>query len=302
MEKVIITGSNGLLGQTLVNLLCSLDYKIFALSRGKDRNITTDKYTYYNVDLTKFSEVELIVKEIDPDFIINTAAMTHVDLCEDNKEACDIINVDLVKKLVQFSEEYDIHLIHISTDFIFDGKSGPYKEEDEPNPINYYGLSKWKSENAIYDSTSVSYTILRTILVYGYVKGMNRSNIVLWVKDALNSKKEITIVDDQFRTPTLVDDLAEACLLSMRKKINGVFNVSSDTLYSIYDIAIEVSKVFDLDKKFIKRISTEMLNQRALRPRKTGFDLSKSKKKLNLPIYSFKKRLQYFKSQLHKLS
>lgn len=297
----MVTGSNGLLGQTFVNMLDAKKYEVHALSRGPDRNLTTSHYTYYNVDLTDFSELIEILKKIGPDFIVNTAAMTHVDMCEDNKEVCDIINVELVKCLTEVCKDIKAHLIHISTDFIFDGKDGPYKEDDKPNPLNYYGLSKLKSEEVLIRS-EIDYTILRTILVYGYVKGMSRNNIVLWIRDAVTAKKEVTIIDDQFRMPTLVDDLAEACLLAIQKRAKGIYNVSSNELLSIYDMAIDVVNVFGLDKSYIKRVSTEKLNQRAPRPVKTGFDLTKSKNSLELPIYSFKERLQYFKNQLDKTS
>ena len=301
MQKIVVTGSNGLLGQTLVNLLDKSDYEVYALSRGVDRNITSSNYTYYNIDLIDFSEVKRILRKIDPHIIVNTAAMTNVDECEDNKKACDRINIELVEHLTEVCIETNAHLIHISTDFIFDGKNGPYKENDKPNPLNYYGLSKLKSEKII-TSSKINYTILRTILVYGYVKGMNRNNIVLWIRDAVTDKKQVTIIDDQFRMPTLVDDLAEACLLAMKHEAKGIFNVSSNELLSIYDMAICIADVFNLDKSYIKRVSTKELNQRAPRPVKTGFDLTKSKNSLELPIYSFKERLQYFKNQLDKTS
>ncbi len=301
MQKIVVTGSNGLLGQTLVNMLDTKDYDVHALSRGDDRNLTSSNYTYYTVDLTDFPEVKKILRKISPDFIVNTAAMTHVDICEDHKEACDSINVDLVKHLAEVCKEVNAHLVHISTDFIFDGKEGPYTEDDEPNPLNYYGLSKLKSEEVVKNS-EIDYTILRTILVYGYVKGLSRNNIVLWIRDAVTNKQEVTIIDDQFRMPTLVDDLAQACLLAIQKRAKGVFNVSSNELLSIYDMAIVVADVFDLDKTYIKRVSTEELNQRAPRPVRTGFDLTKSKNSLELPVYTFRERLQFFKNQLDKSS
>ena len=301
MQKVVITGSNGLLGQTLVNLLEQHDgkYEVHALSRGEDRNMTGKNYNYHDIDLVDFNEVEKILRKIAPEFIVNTAAMTHVDVCEDNKELCDEINVTLVAHLAAVAEDLGSHLIHISTDFIFDGEAGTYTESDMPNPVNYYGLSKLRSEEVLLNSQA-DYTILRTILVYGYVKGMSRNNIVLWIRDQVKNKQEVTIIDDQFRMPTLVDDLAEACLLAIEKRAKGVFNVSSSELMSIYDIALEVANVFDLDKSYIKRVSTAELNQRAPRPVKTGFDLTKSKDRLELPIYTFKERLQYFKNQLNK--
>lgn len=295
--KVLITGSNGLLGQKLVNLFCENDYEVVAVSRGNNRNNYKKKYTYYNTDLIDFDTILKIINQEAPDVIINSAAMTNVDECEVRKQDCDLINVELVKQLTQVSKQKGIHLIHISTDFIFDGKNGHYKEDDQPNPLNYYGFSKLKSENAIVKS-QIRYTILRTILVYGKVDNMKADNFVIWIKNSIENKKTLTIIDDQFRMPTFVDDLSQACLLSVQKKAYGIFNVSSNELISIYDMAIDIANTFNLDTTYIKRISTDELNQRAERPAITGFNLQKSHEILGLPLVSFSERLQVFKKQL----
>lgn len=297
-EKVLITGANGLLGQKLVNLFAALpDCEVVAISRGKNRNKSNRTYSYFNVDLTDFDKVAQLVSEVRPSIIINAAAMTNVDLCEERQEECDLINVEFVRCLVELCEEHSTFLIHISTDFIFDGTNGPYKEDDEPNPLSHYGMSKLRSEKIIQHS-SLNYVILRTILVYGLVDKMPSDNFVLWLKNAIENKKEVTIVDDQFRMPTFVDDLAQACFLAVDKKVTGVFHISSNELMNIYEMAIEVAKTFNLDTSYIKRISTKELNQKAQRPAVTGFDLSKSTKILGLPLVSFAERLQVFKDQL----
>ena len=297
-ERILITGSNGLLGQKLVNFFSIGDkYEVFALSRGENRNSTDRVYTYYNIDVTDFNKLNIIVNDIQPNFIINTAAMTNVDECDEKKEECDIVNVELVKNLVLFCEKNNTHLIHISTDFIFDGKDGPYKETDTPNPLSHYGHTKLKSEGIIVNA-KIKYTIIRTILVYGIVDNMSRNNIILWIKDSIENKKIVTIIDDQFRMPTFVDDLAMACLSVVQKKAQGIFNVSSNKLISIYDMAIEIANAFNLDKSYIKRISTGELNQKAKRPAITGFNLEKANKILNLPLVTFEERLQVFKNQL----
>lgn len=298
MNKVIITGSNGLLGQSLLNLILEEKekYKIYGFSRGVNRSGRED-FTYVSIDITEEENLKEHVKEIQPDFIINTAAMTQVDDCENNKQACDLLNIDVVKWLSEVAEEINAHVIHISTDFIFDGVKGNYKETDTPNPLSYYGLSKLKSEEVLINSNS-NFTILRTILVYGKVFNMSRSNIVLWVKQMLENHKEITIVDDQFRAPTYVLDLALACKISMDKKATGVYNISSTKLMSVFEIAQEVADVFNLDKSLIKPISSKTLNQTAKRPPKTGFDLSKTNKELDFHPKSFKEDLRKFKESL----
>ncbi len=298
MKKIVITGSNGLLGQSLLDLfLGDKTYQIVALSRGESRYPIKDGYDYVDCDLTDFEKLQEIVLEKQPDYIINTAAMTNVDACEEYREECDEINVQLVEYLTSLSEKMNSHLIHISTDFIFDGKEGFYKETDQPNPLSYYGVSKLKSEQ-ILEKSSINFTILRTILVYGKVHDMSRSNIVLWVRKMLLGEKEITIVDDQFRMPTYVKDLALACKTSVDKNAKGVFNVSSNTLLSVYEIAQQIAEVFELEAKYIKPISTSVLNQRAIRPSKTGFNLNKTQEVLSLELKSFKEDLQRFKEDI----
>lgn len=298
MIKVVITGSNGLLGQSLLKLLLKdkEKYQVFGFSRGVNRSGRED-FSYESIDITDEKKLKVTLKEIQPNFIINTAAMTQVDDCENKKEACDLLNITVVKWLSEISEDLNAHLIHISTDFIFDGKKGNYKETDIANPLSYYGLSKLKSEEILTQS-NIDYTILRTILVYGKVFDMSRSNIVLWVKEMLEKGKEITIVNDQYRTPTYVEDLALACKISMDKKATGIYHISSSELLSVFEIAQQIAEVFNLDKKMIKPISTSTLNQIAPRPTKTGFNLSKTNKELNFYPKSFKEDLQIFKEYL----
>ena len=301
MKKIVITGSNGLLGQKLVKLLkAKSDLEIYALSRGPNRLFNTKDYTYYNVDLTNFEALHDCLNNIQPDVIIHTAAMTNVDACELEREDCDRVNIELVSEITGYCKRNDCYLVHLSTDFIFDGNKGSiYKEGDLPNPVNHYGLSKLKSERVI-TKAGIPCAILRTILVYGLVDGNDRNNIVLWVKNSLEQAKHINVVTDQLRMPTLADDLAEACWLALEREANGVFNVSSSVLMSIYDIALAVADTYDLDKKYIHPVDSNALVLPAKRPFSTGFDLNKSIVEINLPSYSFLERLQVFKDQLTK--
>lgn len=298
MKKIVITGSNGLLGQSLVNLLLKNknEYQVFGFSKGANRSGRED-FDYISIDITDEKILKKTLLEINPDAIVNTAAMTQVDDCEIHKTECDILNVDVVKWLKEISEIINCHLIHLSTDFIFDGEKGYYKENDEPNPLSYYGLSKVKSEEILLNST-IDFTILRTILVYGKVFDMSRTNIVIWVKEMLENAKEITIVNDQFRMPTYVEDLALACKISIDKKATGIFHISSNTLMSVFEITQKIADVFGLDKTFIKPTTSNVLNQKAKRPPKTGFEVTKAVSELGLEIHSFEHDLQRFKDNL----
>jgi dTDP-4-dehydrorhamnose reductase len=298
MKKILITGSNGLLGQTLVNLLMKEpeNYSVFGLSKG-DNRMNSNDFVYYDIDITNYDQLKQCVCFIQPSFIINTAAMTNVDTCEDKPNECNDLNIEAVKYLTQICAKLNIHFIQISTDFIFDGIKGIYKETDLPNPLSLYGNSKLKAENIV-KSSGINFSILRTILVYGKGVNLKRNNIVLWVKDMLENNKEISIVDDQHRMPTYVEDLALVCKLSIDKNIRGVYHVSSNELLSIFEIANQIATVFGLDKNLIKPISTKTLNQKAVRPLKTGFDLSKTTRDLEFHSTSFLEGLKRFKQTL----
>lgn len=298
MIKVVITGSNGLLGQSLLNVLLKEknNYDVYGFSKGVNRSGRND-FQYFSIDITNQNQLTKELLKIKPDYIVNTAAMTQVDACENDTVKCDTLNVNVVQWLAAICQELSAHLVHISTDFIFDGKKGWYKETDVPNPLSYYGFSKLKSEQ-ILEKSNTNYTILRTSLVYGKVFDMSRSNIVLWVKESLENKREITIVDDQFRAPTYVEDLALACKISMDNNATGIFNIASSKLLSIYEIAMEIAEVFDLDNSYIKPIASSILNQTANRPAKTGFDLSKTNSILKFYPKTFQEDLQRFKQTL----
>lgn len=298
MKKIVITGSNGLLGQSLLKLLLKEKnkYEVFGFSKGENRSGRTD-FSYVSIDITNEENLKNTLYKIQPDAIINTAAMTQVDDCEIHKEACDVLNIEVVKWLKEASEIIHCHLIHLSTDFIFDGEKGYYKETDDPNPLSYYGMSKVKSEEILLQST-IDFTIIRTILVYGKVFDMSRTNIVLWVKEMLENGKEITIVNDQFRMPTFVDDLALSCKLAVDKKATGIFHISSTKLMSVFEIVKEIAKVFELDSKLIKPTSSNILNQKAKRPPKTGFEVAKAKSVLGIKLQTFPEDLQRFKDIL----
>ena len=183
--KILITGSNGLLGQKLVKLLANKDnVELLATSKGVNRVNDTSGYQYKSLDITNKEEVLSIVNGFRPNAIINTAAMTNVDACESDKELCWDLNVNAVKYFIEASEKNDSHLIHLSTDFVFDGEEGPYKEGDQPNPLSYYGESKHEAEKLL-QASNIKWSIARTIIVYGIVDDMSRSNIVLWAKEAL---------------------------------------------------------------------------------------------------------------------
>lgn len=300
MRRVLVTGSNGLLGQKLLDLyLTTRDAQLVATARGDNRYTEMEGYgyTYQQMDVTKQSEVMLNIIRYCPTAVINTAAMTNVDACEDDKEGCDQLNIESVKYLVEACNQFDVHLIHLSTDFIFDGENGPYTEESKPNPLSYYGESKLRAEEYI-KANCKSWAIVRTILVYGIVNDMSRSNIVLWVKNSLEQGKSINVVDDQFRMPTLAEDLAKGCYLIEKEQAQGIYNISGKDYMNVFEIAQRVADFWNLDKSLISRADSNSFTQPAKRPLKTGFDLSKSQETLLYDPRTFEEGLEVLDQQL----
>jgi dTDP-4-dehydrorhamnose reductase len=298
--KILITGSNGLLGQKLLHKLRQdFSVELIATSKGENRVSNKDCYTYFDLDITDNDAIAKLISREKPQVVINTAAMTNVDLCEDEKQACDALNVEAVRHLADACEKIDSHLIQISTDFIFDGENGPYKEEDEPNPLSYYGLSKLKSEQVL-QAHSVKWTILRTIIVFGVGEKLIKGNIVLWAKGALEKGDPLNIIDDQFRAPTLAEDLADICILAAKKKAFGVFNASGKDIMSIYEIVERIAKHYGNSIDNLNKISTATLKQKAVRPPKTGFILDKSINELGYNPHSFEESLAIIDEQLKK--
>jgi dTDP-4-dehydrorhamnose reductase len=296
--KILITGSNGLLGQKLLHKLRQdSSVELIAASKGENRVSEKNGYSYFDLDITNNDAVVQIIAAQKPQVVINTAAMTNVDLCEVEKKACDALNVDAVKYLADACEKIDAHLIQISTDFIFDGENGPYKEEDKPNPLSYYGLSKLKSEQVL-QAHSVKWTVLRTIIVFGVGENLSKGNIVLWAKGALAKGDPLNIIDDQFRAPTLAEDLADICILAAKKKAFGIFNASGKDIMSIYEIVERIAKHYGNSTENLNKISTATLNQTAGRPPRTGFILDKSRNELGYKPHSFEECLTIIDQQL----
>ena len=298
MKKILITGSNGLLGQKLIDLyLKNNDVKLIATARGINRYPIDEGYEYAIMDITSFEQVQEVIKKYKPHCIINTAAMTNVDQCEEDMVGADNLNINAISHLIDAANQVDAHFIQLSTDFIFDGKAGPYKEDDEPNPLSFYGKTKLEAEKII-RAKSNKWSIIRTILVYGIVHDMSRSNIVLWAKNALEKGQPLKIVDDQFRSPTLAEDLAIGCQLVEQKEAEGIYNISGKDQMSIVSLIERVADYFKLDKSSIERVSSSTLNQPAKRPPITGFDLEKSVKELGYNPHSFEEGIELLMRQL----
>jgi dTDP-4-dehydrorhamnose reductase len=301
-KKILVTGCNGLLGQKLIEQLSGHSrYNLVATARGKNRNPEQEGYEYMEMDISKPAEVENVITLSHPDYIIHTAAMTNVDACETEKELCLQLNVNAVKYLADASNKTGSHLIHLSTDFIFDGTSGPYDEEAKPNPLSFYAASKLMGEQVV-QTFSKRWSIVRTIIVYGVVSDMSRSNIILWIKKNLEEGKPIKVVNDQYRSPTLADDLAKGCILIADRNAGGIFNISGKDFLNIYELALEVAAFWNLDASLISAVSSDTLSQPAKRPPVTGLVIEKARRVLGYEPVSIHEGLRAVDEQLKRFA
>lgn len=284
-KRILIIGSNGRLGQSLVKKIMHREKTELMCGSIEEEPLIKD-VDYRKVDITQKHQVKKLILDFVPDFIINAAAFTNVDKCESERELAWKINVTGVEHLAQYARLVDAHLTHVSTDYVFDGKKGPYSETDQPNPISYYGRTKFASENALTIS-GAKYAIVRTNVLFGPSE-FGEPDFVNWVIDSLSSCKKIRIVTDQINNPTFIPDLAEGILRIVDLNKDGIYNLGGRELLSRYDFTLRIAEHFSLNKKLIEKIKTSDLKQPAPRPLKSGLIILKAETELNYKPLSLK--------------
>lgn len=298
-KRVLITGANGLLGQELVRVLSRHpDFDVLATGRDLDARFPAGSCGYVPLDLINHDDIKHVFLDFTPDVVINCAALTNVDHCETERQACWDVNVDAVEHLIRHCKQHGSKLVHVSTDFIFDGQHGPYKEDARPNPVNFYGKSKLAAENAIRKAGLRSWAIARTVLVFGTGEKLGRSNIALWAIEQLSRGNTIRVVDDQWRTPTYAPDLAEGLQKLVRYDKQGVYHLSGREFMSVYDFVQTIASVFDLDASLIERANSSSFSQTAPRPPTTGFIILKAETELGYRPRSVEKALAHLGARL----
>jgi dTDP-4-dehydrorhamnose reductase len=278
--RILITGSNGLLGQKIVRQALKKGITFLATSKGDNRNTDCPAELYQSMDICSMEEIAKVFETFKPTHVIHTAAITNVDACELNPAECELVNVTATRYLFEASQKTNAHFQLLSTDFIFDGEKGNYKETDEPNPLSVYAKSKVDGEAILLKADYRNSSIVRTIIVYGIGNNLSRTNIICWAKEALGKGQAMNIIDDQFRAPTWADDLAWACLQICELNKIGIYHISGPETFSIYGIVERVANYYGLSTETLTKTDSSTLNQPAKRPPRTGFDLTKSRNEL----------------------
>lgn len=293
MSKIMVTGANGLLGQHLVKRLLETDATVIATGRGRSRvNFSNAlNLTYVDLDLQNSTAVEAVIKTEKPAIIVHGGAMTQIDECEKNHEICFDVNVHATANLLLSAEEHNSFFIFLSTDFVFDGERGNYREDDDLNPVSWYGFTKVQAESLV-ETSNIPWSIVRTCLVYGNTLAGQRTNIVTWVKSNLEDNKTIQVVSDQVRTPTYIEDLVDGIMRIITKRATGIFHIAGKDRLTPYDMAQSTAHYFSLNENLIQRADASSFSQPAKRPLLTGLDISKARDQLGYEPRTFEEGLR----------
>ena len=279
-KRILIIGGSSLLGYKLLHIKNNFEIQ----TTFNKNSIDLKNFETLKIDITKEIECRKIL-EVKPDVIVNTAAMTNVDYCEKFKEKAFDVNVRGTQNILKMAEQIGSKFVHISTDAVFSGKKDNYFEEDLPNPVNIYGKTKLESERIA--SEASNHLILRPSVIFGwippeFIKKRNESiknmNFALWVLNKLHCGEKLSVVDDQFSTPTLADNLAENIIDMIKKDMTGIFHASGLSCINRLDFSKKIANVFGYSDKLISSCSSEELKQIAPRPFKTCLKCEKISK------------------------
>lgn len=294
-NRILITGSNGMLGQRAVQFYSSKE-NIELLATSVEEKSVDDSVEYISSDIKNRDSIKEVIHDYCPDFIVHTAAFTNVDLSEKLREEAWKINVKGVEYIAEAARAIDAHIIHISTDYIFDGKKGPYDENAIPDPVGYYGRTKLASENTLKISGTI-FTILRTNVLYGIAPN-SRPDFVRWVINSLRNKEIIRIVKDQINNPTFIDDLVQGINKIIEFRKTGIYNIGGQEFLSRFDFTVRIAEFFNLNKNLISPIITEELKQPARRPLKSGLLILKAETELGYKPHTITESLAAMKKEL----
>ncbi len=293
--KTLIIGANGFTGRRILQSLSRQGiYELTGCSLHEDI-LPGNNYRFVQADMNNHPAIDRLIAEIRPDVVINGSALSVPDYCESHHEEAYAANVLAVENIARCCERAGSRFIHLSTDFVFDGKKAElYTETDIPAPVNYYGISKYQGEQAVAANCS-NYANVRVVVVYGKALPGQHGNILQLVKNRLQAGQEIRVVSDQYRTPTWVQDIADGVEKLMHISQNGIWHICGDECLSIADIAYRVADYFKLDRSLIVPVTTEEMNEATPRPRFSGLSIEKAKRILGYAPHSLEEGMAEMK-------
>jgi len=265
--KFLVTGSAGLIGSQVVKDLAKQNHTVYSCYHDEK----PENGISIQLDLTDQEKIIHTLQEIKPDRIIHLAAMTNVDLCETEKEMATLLNAKATETIAKQAAKQNAFFLYVSTDYVFDGTNGMKNEDDLTNPLGYYGKSKLEGELAL-NKIAAGWCIARTSTPFGIHN--KKKSFPIWVKENLEAKKEISVVVDQFTSPTYLPNLSKMLIEVVTRQITGILHLSGATRISRYDLASIIADKLNLDKALLKPISINEIKWKAKRPKDSSLDIS----------------------------
>ena len=266
--KFLVTGSAGLVGQQVVKDLSKSNQVFSCYNESKPEYGDSVK-----MDLKNYEMISSVLTEIKPDVVIHLGAMTGVDICEKEKTSASEINTKATEIIAKECSKLNSFLVYVSTDYVFDGNFGMYKEDDVANPLGFYGKSKLEGEKMI-QTFSSDWCIARTSTPFGLHP--TKKSFPVWVIENLKKQKQIDVLSDQFTSPTYVPNLSKMLIEISERHLDGIFHVAGATKISRYEMARMVSDKLNLDEKLLRDVSINELKLEAPRPKDSSLNISKA--------------------------
>jgi len=267
MKRLCVTGGNGLLGSKILSAAAG-NFELLSIDKAISAIPLPQGVRYESADIVDLEHIKAIFAEFNCDYVINTAALTNVDACEDHPDSAFQVNAEGAANVALAAKSINAKLIHVSTDYVFNGNDGPYKESDLPDPISVYGKTKLEGEIRVREIQSRA-IIARTMILYGDSPA-GRGDFVTWLVQTLRKGEPVRIVDDQMGNPTWAPELAEALLLLMQNNCQGIFHTAGAEIVSRYEFALKIAAVYGLDSSLISAVDSKTFKQKAPRPLNSG--------------------------------
>jgi dTDP-4-dehydrorhamnose reductase len=300
LDKLLIIGATGLVGSKLASVAINHGYQAYNTQNRRQSSLPNSE----QLDVTDNEATLRLVRKVQPNVIINTAALTNVDYCESNQREAERVNVGGARNLAEAARQNESRLIQISTDSVFDGTYGHYDEFDTPRPINYYATTKLEAERVV--SHLSNYAIARPSVVYGWhpqvtevrSDSTKQMNFGMFVLDKLEKKENVKTIRDQYSSPTFANNLADALLRLARSPQNGIFHTAGRSCLSRYEFASKLSQLFGYPASLVQPVFSSEFPQVARRPRNSCLRVEKAERALGMRFLTAEEGIREMKKQV----
>jgi len=293
--RILLTGGSGLLGSKIAEIAVRKGYDIYSGYNKHESRFGVP----VKLNVCDKAALNKAFKEVKPEVVIHAAALTNVDKCEEDKTLAWKVNVDGTKNICELSKKHKAFLIYVSTDYVFSGEKGLYKETDETSPINYYGVTKLEGEKTIKNIPD-EWCIARPSVIYGSTPAAGKVNFALWVLEKLKKEEPIRVITDQYVSPTLNTNLADMILEVAERRLTGTYHLAGATPINRYRFAQLLAEKFELDKNLIEPARSEEMKWKAKRPKNTSLNVEKATRTLRNKPLKIEEAINRLKEEISK--